>query len=48
MTAPNLITLIRLFCLPLFLWLLFAVDDKGGAAWLLGALGATDWVDGWV
>lgn len=47
-TAPNLITLIRLFCLPLFLWLLFAVDDKGGAAWLLGALGATDWVDGWV
>jgi len=48
MTAPNLITLIRLFCLPLFLWLLFEVDDKGGAAWLLGALGATDWVDGWV
>jgi cardiolipin synthase len=47
-TAPNLITLIRLFCLPLFLWLLFEVDDKGGAAWLLGALGATDWVDGWV
>jgi cardiolipin synthase len=48
MTVPNLITLIRLFCLPLFLWLLFAVEDKGGAAWLLGALGATDWVDGWV
>ena len=48
MTAPNLITLIRLFCLPLFLWLLFEVDDKSGAAWLLGALGATDWVDGWV
>ncbi|MFM7827331.1 MAG: CDP-alcohol phosphatidyltransferase family protein, partial [Acidimicrobiaceae bacterium] len=48
MTVPNLITLIRLFCLPLFLWLLFAVEDKGGAAWLLGGLGATDWVDGWV
>jgi cardiolipin synthase len=48
MTIPNLITLIRLFCLPVFLWLLFEVGDKGGAAWLLGALGATDWVDGWV
>ena len=48
MTVPNLITLVRLFCLPLFLWLLFEVEDKGGAAWLLGALGATDWVDGWV
>ena len=48
MTVPNLITLLRLFCLPIFLWLLFALEDKAGAAWLLGALGATDWVDGWV
>ena len=30
------------------MWLLFAIEDKAGAAWLLGALGATDWVDGWV
>ena len=43
-----MITLLRLFCLPIFLWLLFAIEDKAGAAWLLGALGATDWVDGWV
>jgi cardiolipin synthase len=48
LTVPNLITLLRLFCLPIFLWLLFAFEDKAGAAWLLGALGATDWVDGWV
>ena len=48
LTAPNLITLIRLLCLPIFLWLLFSVEDKAGAAWLLGALGSTDWVDGWV
>jgi len=48
LTLPNLITLLRLFCLPIFLWLLFAIEDKAGAAWLLGALGATDWVDGWV
>ena len=27
---------------------MFAIEDKAGAAWLLGALGATDWVDGWV
>ncbi len=48
LTAPNLITLVRLFCLPLFLWLLFSRQDKAAAAWLLGALGATDWVDGFV
>lgn len=24
------------------------INDKSGAAWLLGAIGATDWVDGWV
>lgn len=48
LTVPNLITLVRLCCLPLFLWLLFSVNDRGAAAWLLGGLGATDWVDGWV
>jgi cardiolipin synthase (CMP-forming) len=47
-TVPNLITLIRLCCLPLFLWLLFARDNRQGAAWLLGTLGATDWVDGYI
>jgi cardiolipin synthase len=30
------------------LWLLFAQDDRETAAWLLGVLGATDWVDGWL
>ena len=48
LTVPNLITLLRLCCLPLFLWLLFSEKDRGAAAWLLGGLGATDWVDGWV
>lgn len=47
-TWPNLITFVRLSCLPVFLWLLFGRDDRQAAAWLLGALGATDWVDGWV
>jgi len=46
--VPNLITLLRLGCLPIFLWLLLGRDDRAAAAWLLGGLGATDWVDGWV
>ena len=48
LTLPNVITLVRLACLPLFLWLLFGVEDFATAAWLLGALGATDWVDGYL
>jgi cardiolipin synthase len=48
LTVPNVVTVVRLSCLPLFLWLLFGRDDRASAAWLLGALGATDWVDGFV
>ncbi len=48
LTWPNAITFVRLLCIPLFLWLLFGRDNRAAAAWLLGALGATDWVDGWV
>ena len=48
LTAPNAFTLLRLCCLPLFLYLLFGRDNPAGAAWLLGGLGATDWVDGWM
>lgn len=48
LTIPNLITLVRLSCLPVFLWLLFDRDDPGAAALLLLALGGTDWVDGYI
>ncbi|MGI8939469.1 MAG: CDP-alcohol phosphatidyltransferase family protein [Iamia sp.] len=48
LTVPNAITAVRLACLPLFLWLLFAQDDRVWAASVLGALGATDWVDGFL
>jgi len=48
LTVPNAFTLARLCCLPVFLYLLFGRDNRAGAAWLLGALGATDWVDGWL
>jgi cardiolipin synthase len=47
-TIPNLFTLIRLLCLPLFLWLLFGLPSRQAAAWLLGGLGATDWIDGYL
>lgn len=47
-TIPNLITLLRLACLPLFLWLLFGEDDRATAAWLLAVLGVTDFADGYI
>lgn len=48
LTVPNLVTVIRLACLPLFVWLLLGVGNRWGAGLLLGVLGATDWVDGWI
>lgn len=48
LTVPNLITTVRLACIPLFLYLLIGRDSPGWAAVLLGGLGATDWVDGYV
>jgi cardiolipin synthase len=48
LTIPNAISVVRLCCIPLFLWLLFGRDDRSSAAYLLAALGATDWVDGYV
>ncbi len=48
MTWPNLITFVRLLCIPLFVWLLFGPERRATAAWLLAALGSTDWVDGWI
>lgn len=48
LTVPNLITLVRLLCIPVFVWLLFGLGRQTAAAILLAALGATDWVDGYV
>ncbi len=45
---PNVISLVRLLCIPLFLWLLFGRDQRVAAAGLLAFLGATDWVDGFI
>lgn len=48
LTIPNVISIVRLLCMPLFVYLLFARDNRAGAAYLLAALGASDWVDGYI
>jgi cardiolipin synthase (CMP-forming) len=48
LTAPNVITLVRLLCIPVFVWLLFGLHRQSAAAALLAALGTTDWIDGYV
>jgi cardiolipin synthase len=47
-TLPNLFSLGRLCCIPIFVYLLFGRDNRAAAAWLLGVLGMTDWVDGYM
>jgi cardiolipin synthase (CMP-forming) len=48
LTIPNLISVARLACLPIFLWLLFGRDNRVAAAGLLLVLGATDFLDGYI
>lgn len=48
LTIPNVISLVRLLCLPVFVYLLFGRDNRAAAASLLGILGATDWIDGYI
>jgi cardiolipin synthase (CMP-forming) len=47
-TIPNAFTLVRLLLLPVFLYVLFQLENRAAAAWMLGALGATDWIDGYL
>lgn len=47
-TVPNAVTFLRLACVPLFLYLLVGRESRVGAALLLAALGATDWIDGYL
>jgi cardiolipin synthase (CMP-forming) len=50
LTLPNAVTVARLGLLPVFLVLLLRhrPDHWYAAAWVLGAMGATDWVDGYL
>lgn len=48
LTVPNAVTVVRLLCVPVFLWLLFSEHRQTAAAVLLAGLGVSDWVDGYV
>lgn len=48
LTIPNLVSTVRLALVPLFLWLLFGADHPLAAGLLLGGIGGTDWVDGYL
>lgn len=48
LTAPNVITFVRLLLLPLFLWLLFATPYHIAALVVYAVAASTDWVDGQV
>ena len=47
-TVPNVISALRLVCVPLFVYLLLGAEQRLEAAILLAVLGATDWVDGYI
>lgn len=47
-TIPNLISAIRISLVPVFLWLLLGREDYVAAGLLIGAVGGTDWVDGYL
>ena len=48
LTVPNLVSVLRLGCVPVFCVLLLGMGNRTGAGILLGVLGATDWVDGYI
>ena len=48
LTIPNVLSIGRLLCAPIFLWLLFGRENRAAAATLLGVLGVTDFVDGYI
>lgn len=48
LTAPNVITAVRLLGLPVFVWLVVGVERYLAAFWVLVTIATTDWVDGYV
>lgn len=48
LTVPNVLSIGRLLCVPVFLWLLFGQEDRYAAGLLLAALGITDCADGYI
>ena len=47
-TVPNIITFVRLLMIPLFLWLMFAMNQQLAALVVYAVAASTDWVDGQV
>lgn len=48
LTAPNVITAVRLLGLPVFVWLVLGADRPVAAFWVLVVIATTDWIDGYV
>jgi cardiolipin synthase (CMP-forming) len=47
-TWPNVVTAVRLAIIPVYVLLVIWTNHWAAAAWILAALGATDWVDGFL
>ncbi|HEX9236822.1 MAG TPA: CDP-alcohol phosphatidyltransferase family protein [Actinomycetota bacterium] len=47
-TVPNLLSLIRILAIPVFVLLILHHGTEGGGLILLGAVVATDWIDGYI
>jgi cardiolipin synthase len=47
-TIPNVVSIVRIGLVPVLVWLLVGKDDPTSAALLLGGIGATDWIDGYL
>ena len=48
LTFPNLVTLIRIFLIPIFVYLSWSRSRLILGGLLLGLIGATDWIDGYL
>ncbi|MEN8233993.1 MAG: CDP-alcohol phosphatidyltransferase family protein [Actinomycetota bacterium] len=47
LTIPNIVSGIRILLIPVFVWLVL-IDETAWAGALLGFIGATDWIDGYL
>ena len=47
LTIPNLVSILRILLVPVLIYLLLE-ERLFAAGWLLGFIGATDWIDGYL
>jgi cardiolipin synthase len=48
LTVPNIVSFVRLLGVGVFWWVLIVEDDIALSAWLIFAIGWTDWIDGYL